>query len=113
MIVITIRDNVFLCDMKPDMYDQIRLSIMAASECGFVAMEEFADDKKIKVLCMKGVGIILQMGQYELKYLIAVMAHIANEEMRSYNSRLIHEILMALTCALEMALHNVTSSPES
>ena len=104
MIVINIRDNIYLCDMKPDMYDQIRLSIMAARECGFVAMEELADDFKIRVLYMKGVGSILQMGWDELTYLMAVMVQIATKEMRAYNSKLIHEILKALTCALEMVL---------
>ena len=105
MIVITIRDNVYLCDMSDQQYDQARLSIMAARECGFKPMEELAGDFKIRVLYMRGVGPILQMDWDELMFLMAVMVHIAEEEMRSYNSRLIHEILNALTCALEMALH--------
>lgn len=105
MIVITIRENIYLCDMSAQQYDQIRLSVIAAQECGFKPMEELAVDFKIRVLYMKDVGLILQMGWDELKFLMAVMVHISTEEMRSYNSRLIHEVLNALSCALEMALH--------
>lgn len=105
MIIITIRDNVYLCDMEPEQYDQIRLSVIAAHECGFKPMEELAVDFKIRVLYMKDVGPILQMDWDELTFLMAVMVHMSTEEMRSYNSRLIDEVLNALTCALEMELH--------
>lgn len=110
MLVINMKNNVYLCDIKPEMYDQIRLGIMAARECGFVAMEELASDFKIKVLYMKRVGPILLMGWDELTCLMAVM-HIATGEMRSFSARLINEILKALTCALEMAV-DVETSPE-
>ena len=58
----------------------------------------------IRVLYMLGVGPILQMGFDELAFLFAIMTHIATEEMRSYNSRVIRDILAILTCVLELAI---------
>jgi len=104
MIAINIRGNVFLCDMGPEIYDQIRLSVMAARESGFPPLEELADSFHIRVLYMLGVGPILQMGFDELAFLFAIMTHIATEEMRSYNSRVIRDILAILTCVLELAI---------
>ena len=93
MIAIRTKGNIFLCDMEP-------------GECGFGALEELAAVCKIRVLYMMGAGVILQMDWDELKFLMAVMVHIAGEEMRSYNSRIIHEILGMLTCVMEQAIES-------
>lgn len=108
MKIIVIRENIYLCDMEPEICDQIRLSIMAARKCGFVPMEGLANKIKIAVLWSRETGTILKMGRDGVTYLTAVMVHIAREEMRSYNSRIIHEILEALTCAMEMAIDSPT-----
>jgi len=50
----------------------------------------------------------LRMGWDGVTFLMAVMVHIATEEIRLYNSKIIHEILEALTCALEMAIATAT-----
>ena len=73
MIAIRTKGNIFLCDMEPEIYDQIRLSIMAAGECGFGALEELAAVCKIRVLYMMGAGVILQMDWDGLRFLRAVI----------------------------------------
>ena len=110
MLAIRIRDNIFLCGMEPETYDQIRLSIMAASKCGFAAREELADSYHIRVLYMMGVGPILLMSWGELSFLMAIMVHISTEEIGAYNPRIIHEILGMLTCVMEQA---VEPTPET
>ena len=87
MIIIVIRqrtgrlyeekESIYLCGMRPEHYDQMRLSIMAARE-------------------------------YGVTFLMAVMVHIVKEEIRLYNSEIIHEILEALTCAMEMTIATAT-----
>jgi len=118
MIIIVIRqrtgrlyeekESIYLCGMRPEHYDQMRLSIMAARECGFMAMEEVANEIKIAVLWSKNGGTILRMGRDGVTFLMAVMVHIVKEEIRLYNSEIIHEILEALTCAMEMTIATAT-----
>ena len=104
MIAINIKGDIFLCDMEPVVVDQIRLSIMAARECGFGALEELASGFSMRVLYMRGIGAILQMGWSELMLLMSIMVYIGSEELAEFNARIIHIILEFLTSAMETAI---------
>lgn len=103
MIVISCkrRNCVFLCGLRADQYDQIRLSVMAAQECELESIRELAIDLRIGVLCFSS-GTVLAIGWGDLPFLICVMVHAATEKMPRQKAKLIYEIIEGLTCAIDM-----------
>ena len=101
LIIVDNNRGIFLLDMTPEHCDQIRLSILAARECGFRAVMELAEDLNIKVRATKS-HTILQMDWNEVTILFAVMTYQATEKITRQNARVLDEIVEALTCAMEM-----------
>lgn len=103
LIIVDDNRGIFLIDLTPEQCDQIRLSILAARECGFRAMMELAEEVHIDIRCIRSYPI-LQMDWNELTFLLAVMAYQATEKTTRQNAQVLDEIVETLTCALEMAI---------
>lgn len=105
VVVIDTLDCIALCGLRPDQYDQIRLCVMAAQECGLPAIEELAIELHIQVRCCCDEPVpYLVMGWNEVTFLMTIMINAATEKVTRQNARLLNEIIEGLTCAVIMGV---------
>ena len=104
MIVALIKNKICLVDLKPEHYDEIQLSIMAARSCGFKATENLVKQLNLSVYVVFSLPILM-LDWYNLAALITVLDEKQSEQFENSKSyRLLDEIIELLTCAVDMKL---------